>query len=262
MMSHFRIFVLAAALGGIATVAHAQQNSFSITPPPIVAPTFEAGKTEGKVRFTYLSMEGNGTEFTGGGVDAIGRKAFSGSFAGDFQGGLFVLGGDMATAPTSTTKISTTMMNLLFGVNGEFQAYKGDVFSALLFAGPNTTFLFGTYDMTIPCGLTATCTDTITVTGNLFGLQAGIQFGISLGDFSFDPFAMISSQSGSMTSSSSYGGSQTVTIDAFSTTSFGIDITYKPWNLSLSAILQEAEKQSNKDKEGMKTSIYQISLRF
>lgn len=226
-----------AALALLASSALAQQNSFSITPPPIVAPTFEEGKSEGKVRFTYLSMEGNGTEFTGGGIDGIGRKAFSNRFAGDVQGGLFVIGGDMASGPTSTTKFSTTMMNLLLGVNGELLAYKGDVFSTLLFAGPNMTFLFGTFDMTIPCGVTATCTDTMTITGSLFGLQAGIQLGIDLGDVSIDPFAMMSTQSGSMTTSSSYGGSFTSDIDPYTTTSFGFDITYKPWNMSLSAIL-------------------------
>jgi len=231
-------------------------DSFSITPPPIVAPTFEAGKTEGKVRFTYLSMEGNGTEFTGGGIDMIGRQAFSDELAGDLQGGLFILSGDMATSPTSTDNVSAMNMVILLGANGEFQAYKGDSFSTLLFAGPNMSFLFGSYDIQ-----TGIYTDTITTSGYLFGLQAGVQFGISVGDVDIDPFAMVASQSGSMTMSSSYGGSQTVTIDAFTTTSFGVDLTYKPWNLSLSAILQEAAKQKD-DKEGMKTTIYQISWRF
>jgi len=252
-----RAFVLASAVMAFIVPSALAGQTVSITPPPIVAPTFEEGKNEGKVRFTYLSMEGGGTEFTGGGIDAIGRKAFSGNFAGNVQGGLFVLGGDMATSPTSTDKVSATNMNILLGVNGEFLAYKGDIFSALLFAGPNMTLIFGTYD--IKAG---PYTDTITTTGNLFGLQAGIQIGINLGDISIDPFAMMSTQSGSMTSSSSFGGSQTVTIDAFTTTSFGLDITYKPWNMSLSAILQEAAKQTDKDKEGMKTNIYQISWRF
>lgn len=229
-------------------------DSFSITPPPIVAPTFEEGKTEGKARFTYLSMKGNGMDFTGGGVDVIGRKAFSGDLAGDGQAGLFVLSGDVDAG--GGTKSTMTLMNMLLGVNGEYLAYKGDTASTLLFAGPNMTFMFGSFDYS--CG--PSCTDTATLSGYLFGLQAGIQFGINAGDFSIDPFAMVATQSGSMTTSTSFNDT-TVTIDSFTTTSFGVDITYKPWNMSLSAILQEAAKQKD-DNEGMKTTIYQISWRF
>ena len=241
----------------VSSFAQAGQ-SFSITPPPIVAPTFEEGKTEGKARFTYLSMEGNGMELTGGGVDVIGRKAFSGDMAGDGQAGLFVIGGDIDIG--TGTKTSTTFMNMLFGVNGEFLAIKGDTFSTLLFAGPNLTFILGSSEYTYTIGGN-TYTDTMTLTGHLFGLQAGIQFGISAGDFSIDPFAMVMSQSGSMTMSTSYGDT-TTTIDPYTSTSFGVDITYKPWNMSLSAILQEAAKQQESDQEGMKTTIYQISWRF
>ena len=100
-----RAFIFTAtAMASMASAAYAQQNSVSITPPPIVAPTFEEGKTEGKVRFTYLSMEGNGTEFTGGGIDAIGRKAFSSNLAGDVQGGLFVLGGTLQPRRRTPTR--------------------------------------------------------------------------------------------------------------------------------------------------------------
>jgi len=198
-------------------------DSFSITPPPIVAPAFEAGKTEGKARFTYFSMEGNGMELTGGGVDMIGRKAFSDELAGDLQGGLFVFGGDISTGLGGEQ--STTYMNLLLGGNGEFQALKGDRLSTLLFAGPSMTILLGSYEYTYLCGFTTTCTDTATLSGYLFGLQAGIQFGINAGDLSIDPFAMVMTQSGSMTTSTSFD-STSVTIDAFTTTSFGVDITY------------------------------------
>ncbi len=237
------------------------ENSVSITPPPIASPTFEKDKFEGKARFTYLSMSGNGMDFQGGGVDIIGRKAFSDNFAGDMQAGLFVMGGDVITAITGTeSKSSSTFMNLLYGVNGEYQAYKGETFSALLFAGPNVNFLFGSQEYTYTM-MGDTYTDTTTITGYLFGVQGGIQFGIKAGDFHIDPFAMIISQQGSMSISNSYA-SETVTIDPFVTTSFGLDITYIPWNLSFSAILQEAAKQSSDDKEGVKTNIYQMSWHF
>lgn len=247
--------IVAVAMAVIASAAHAQQSSFSIAPPPIAAPTFEDGKTDGKVRFTYIDMSGNGMEFTGGGIDGIGRKAFSNSFAGDIQGGMFVLGGDIDMLGT---KQSATFINFLFSTNAELQAYKGDVFSALLFVGPNLNLMLGS--MEIPCPI-GTCTDTATITTSLFGIQAGIQLGIKAGDFHIDPFAMAMTQQGSSTFSTSFGDT-TTTIDPYTTTSFGLDIVYTPWNLTLSAIVQEAAKQADKDKEGIKTNIYQLGWHF
>ncbi len=259
MVNTVRSFLIAAAaVVVLAPSVHAQQQSFSITPPPIVAPTFEKDKTETKVRFTYASLSGNGMDFSGGGIDGIVRKGFSDNFAGDLQGGIFVLGGDIAVA--GSAKQSVTFMNMLFSANGEFQAYKGDVFSTLLFAGPNMGFMVGSMDYTYVIG-TMTGTDTMTLTTSLFGLQAGVQFGIKAGDFSIDPFAMVMTQQGSTTVSTSFGDTST-TIDPYTTTSFGVDFTYTPWNMSLSAILQEAAKQSDKDEEGVKTNIYQLSWRF
>jgi hypothetical protein len=248
--------IIAAVMTGIASAAHAQQSSFSIAPPPIVAPTFEDGKTDTKVRLTYISLSGNGMDFSGGGIDGIARKAFSNSFAGDIQGGLFVLGGDI---DMGTSKSSTTFMNMLFSANAELLAYKGDVFSTLLFAGPNLNYMVGS--MEVPCAF-GTCTDTVTITTSIYGFQGGIQFGIKAGDFSIDPFAMVMSQQGSSTMTDSFGNELTTTIDAYTTTSFGLDIVYLPWNMTLSAIVQEAAKQADKDKEGIKTNIYQIGWRF
>lgn len=260
MVNTVRSFLIAAAaVVVLAPSVHAQQQSFSITPPPIVAPTFEKDKTETKVRFTYVSLSGNGMDFSGGGIDGIVRKGFSDNFAGDLQGGIFVLGGDIAAA--GGAKQSVTFMNMLFSANGEFQAYKGDVFSTLLFAGPNMGFMAGSMDYTYVCGVTTTCTDTMTLATSLFGLQAGVQFGIKAGDFSIDPFAMVMTQQGSTTVSTSFSD-ESITIDPYTTTSFGVDFTYTPWNMSLSAILQEAAKQSDKDEEGVKTNIYQLSWRF
>ena len=250
---------LVIVLAVVALPAAAQQSSFSITPPPIVAPTFEKDKIDSKIRFTYASLSGNGMEFSGGGIDGLGRKAFSDNLAGDIQGGIFFLSGDLAVPGSASQTV--TFMNMLFSANGEFLAYKGDVFSTLLFAGPSLNFTVGSMDYTYSCGPTTTCEDTMTMTSYLFGLQAGIQFGIKAGNFSIDPFAMFMSQQGSATVSTSFGDT-TTTIDPYTTTSFGLDITYLPWNMSLSAIVQEAAKQADSDKEGIKTNIYQISWRF
>ena len=72
---------------------------------------------------------------------------------------------------------------------------------------------------------------------------------------------MVMSQQGSTTVSTSFSDTS-VTVDPYTTTSFGLDITYTPWNMSFSAILQEAAKQADEDEEGIKTNIYQLSWRF
>jgi hypothetical protein len=243
-----RICMVIGILAISSSLAYAA-DSFSVAPPPIAAPTFEEGKSDGKVQLTYLTMSGNGTDFKGYGADAVFRKAFSGNFAGDFQTGMFIMSGDMNDGAGG--KSSTTIGNFLFGVNGEYQAYKGDAVSVLLFAGPNITLILGNTKMG---------TETDTLSGDLFGLEGGVQLGIKAGDFQFAPFAMIMSQQGSMTVTTAYGDF-TTNIDPFVTTSFGMDVAYIPWNVTLSAILQEAAKQKD-DKEGMKTSIYQISWHF
>lgn len=258
MVNAVRSFLIAAAaLVILSPAAYAASNSVSITPPPIAAPTFEKDKTDAKARVTYFSVDGNDMDLKGGGADFVGRKAFTDSLAGDLQAGFFMMGGDVGTGASKT---SLTMGNFLFGVNGEFLVYRGDTFSTLLFAGPNLTLIAGSFEYQTICG-TQPCTDTATITGNLFGVQAGIQFGIKAGDIHIDPFAMVSNQSGSMTVSTSFADT-TTTIDPYTTTSFGLDITYTPWNMSFSAILQEAAKQSSSDKEGVKMNIYQLSWHF
>jgi len=64
------------------------------------------------------------------------------------------------------------------------------------------------------------------------------------------------SQQGSQSTSSTYGGDTTDKIPAYTTTSYGADLMYSPWGLSLSSILQEAKQGDN---NGFKTSIYQLS---
>ncbi len=250
------LFIGVAILALSSSVAHAA-DSFSITPPPIAAPTFEEGKTDSKVRLTYLTMKGDGSDFKGYGADAVFRNAFTGSFAGDLQLGMLALNGNMNTGAGMTA--STDFVNFSFGVNGEYQAYKGDTFSALFFAGPNLTLLVGSYKYNYTIG-TTTSSDTATLTGDLIGLEGGVQFGINAGNWQIAPFATIMSQQGSITASTSYGDT-TTNIKPFTTTSYGMDITYVPWGLSLSAILQEAAKQSDAN-EGIKTNIYQISWHF
>jgi hypothetical protein len=225
--------------------AQAQQSNFSITPPPIASPSFEAGKGEMKLRGSYISIEGEGLDLTGAGIDVVGRSAFSDTWAGDIQAGAFVMSADIPGG-------SMTLTSVPLSVNFELQPYKGDVLSAIVFAGPNINTTFGWMD--IQAGGVS---DTATIFTFLYGAQAGLQLGVKAGDFTLSPFATILNQRG--TSSVTVADTTTdVDIEPFTTTSFGMDIVYTPWDLTLSSILQEAEKQDNTT-PGYDTTIIQLS---
>jgi len=227
-------------------------QSASITPPPVVSPDFTLGQDQSKVGLTYLSMKGNGADFMGGAIDYAKRSVFAEKFAGSIQLGVMGVTGDVDAGYND--ELTSVLGGLLFGATGEFLAHNGDLLSVLLFGGPNATFLFGNFETSSAYGDDS---DT-TMTGYLIGGLGGIQFGIKLGDFNISPYAYATYNTGSIYLFSD-DSNDDQSIDPFLTTSFGFDITYVPWNLSLSAILQEMDKD---DDSGMKTHIYQISKRF
>jgi len=77
-----------------------------------------------------------------------------------------------------------------------------------------------------------------------------------MGDFHLDVFGMATSLQGNQETTSTYGGSTSQTIDAYTTTSMGAYLMYVPWGLTLSSIMQEAEQD---DQNGFKTTMYQLS---
>lgn len=224
------------------------QSNFSVTPPPIASPYFEAGKGEGKTRLTYLSIKGQGIDLKGGGFDFVGRNAFSDTWAGDVAVGFLGMTADL------TGGGSLTLFNIPFSLNLELQPYKGDILSAIIFAGPTLNLGFGFMDIPNPLGGGST---TASITTVFYGAQAGLQLGIQAGDFNLSPFAMVQSQKGSSTVTVE-DTSTTVDIPAVTTTSYGFDILYTPWDMTLSSVLQEAEK-ADQNTPGFKTRIYQIS---
>jgi hypothetical protein len=250
----FMLSVSCASAVLFALPAGAQQSNFSITPPPIAAPTFEKDEKNVKVRGTYLSLEGQGVELSGGGVDMVMRKAFSDTVAGNFSIGMFLLDGDM---DFGTGKADLTILSEVFGLNIEVQPVKTERVNLILFGGPTFDFSQGSMETSVTV-LTNTISDTLTITTVMFGYLAGAQFGLNLGDFNISPFAMMTSKSGSSTVSSSFGGDTETDIPTFTTTSYGFDIAYVPWNLTLSSVLQEAAKQGEEN-PGFKTTIYQLA---
>lgn len=247
-----RRMLLSVAVAGIIAVftagaAFAQQSSFSVAPPPIASPSFEAGKGEGKFRFTYLTISGEGMDLKGGGFDFVGRSAFSESLAGDVSVGFLFMSADFTAG-------SMFLMNIPFSANLELQAYKGDVLSTILFAGPAMIMTPGSMEMTI-----MNQTYTYSIFNFMYGAQAGVQLGVKLGDVTLAPFAMAQNLRGSSTITDDQGNSTTTDIPAYTTTSYGADLVYAPWGLTLSSVLQEAKKADDQT-PGYKTHMYTLSF--
>ncbi len=257
-MHYGRVLVVAAALVLVAlsgaSSVYAAESSFSITPPPIASPVFGVKETDLKVGAMYLNMKSTGTttnfELTGYGVDATGRSAFGNKLAVDYNVGVTYLTGDFGTG---ANKSSLSGASIPISFNLEVQPYKNDVFNVILFAGPAFSISAMTMESTFGGTSYTTYIDTY-----MYGLEAGVQMGLKLGDVHVDAFGMAITQSGTQdtTSSSASVADTSTSIPSFTTTSFGVDFMYIPWGLTLSSIMQDAGQSDN---NGFKTTMYQVS---
>jgi len=234
----------------------AAESTFSISPPPIASPVFGVKETDIKVGATYLNMKSTdpATDFdlSGYGVNFVGRSAFGSVLAIDYAVGIIYLTGEIKSGGLG---VDLSGASVPISFNLEVQPYRNDVFNIILFAGPAFNISAMDVETVIPFG-TTTINDTITTTSYLYGPQGGVQMGFEAGDFHIDVFGMMISQQGSQDSSSSFGGSTSSDIPAYTTTSYGADFMYVPWGLTLSSILQEAKQN---DQNGFKTTMYQLS---
>src|SRR3990172_221656 len=251
------LFIVAALMFSVMAFpvfAGSSQSTFSISPPPIASPVFDVKETDMKVGLTYLTMENSdpGTvfELDGYGINFVGRSAFGSIVALDYAIGVIYMDGDISTGGTATTKMNLSGANIPISVNLEIQPYKNDVFNVILFAGPALNI------SAMEIEVKGTYSDTIYVDSIMYGPQGGIQLGFGLGDFNLDLFGMATSLRGKQETTSTYGSDTSTTIPAYTTTSFGADLTYMPLGLALSSIMQEAQQGDN---NGFETHIYTIS---
>ena len=239
------------------TSAHAAQSNLQITPPPIASPEFEAGKVDAKAGLTYINMSGSGISLNGYGANIVRRRAFTDALAWDMQGGLFILKGSLGSNDMSFWTIPLSL-------NVEYQPLKTPSSSLILFAGPN--FSYG--NMKIKDGvlyapfplLAAPSKWDLNMSITMYGWQGGGQYSAQLGDFKVSPFAMIQSQQGTVAISYGALSQGSTSIPAFTTTSYGLDLLYLPWNVTLSSVLQQAAKSG--DNSGVNTTIFTLSHTF
>ena len=273
-------------------LAAESQSNFQIAPPPIAYPYFEAGRSDGRVEPTFITISSDAADLSlaGIGISAVGRQALSDWVAFDVQGGMFVLTGQMAGIPPITpiptgdgyyyyTRVDgnadVSMVSFIMSFNLELQLLKADEGSLIFFFGPN----FGVSSMTIqtPYSLIVPppysnagsvysgYTDTLTVSSSTGGAQFGMQAGLNLGHgVHFTPFFMMSSTSGTatMTDNPGYSSagttSMTADIPESSVTSFGMDIVID--DMSIGTMLQNIQSQD--EEESSEVDIFMLRFGF
>lgn len=273
----------------ISSSIQASQSNFQVSPPPIAAPEFSAGKMDKKASATYVGISGSGFNLDGAGGNFIVRQANSDTSAIDFSGGIFVLSGKLDSGTTGG-KGNFFAMNFPLSLGLEYQPVKNESTSVILFGGPMMNLGVSSFEyslqyqgitgyqnqtiggITVRLPVTGTVTDTYTTTSTtlLYGIQGGVQGALNNGNFTFAPFAMFQSQQGTgsasttSTSSSIYtttaSTSSTIDIPSFTSISYGLDILYRPWNMTLSSMLQEASKSGSN--EGFKTTVISLNWTF
>ncbi|MBL8034056.1 MAG: hypothetical protein JNJ69_10165 [Leptospiraceae bacterium] len=214
----------------------ATQANFSVSAPPLPWFEFEKGQWDLRLAGNYTSVSGkeSGTNkevsVTGGGVSVVGRYAFNDYLAADF-GYYFVGIGGGTTAP-KTFNIALYMNT--WNPNLEVQVIRNERVSWILFAGALWSFTPGELTTYSTSGV---ATGSYGFNIYLSGPQFGTQLSIKAADFAFSPFVLIQSLSGNFYV---YYPSSTASVPAFTMTSFGIDVTYVPWNITLSSVINQA----------------------
>lgn len=260
----FSLFILASIKSN---VSFAGANSFQISPAPVPYPYYEAGKTDAKFTGLYLGMSGGGLDASGAGFNAAGRKvldqgALAGKGAVDGGFGLFVLGGDLKTG-ANTGDLFVMAMNPQ--VNFEYQFKKEEKYSLIGFAGFTLPFFMSQFDFS---------STTVTIDTSAIGIMYGIPFGVQAGfyphkDWTLAPFVMINWILGGTVSTttnttvkagafSSFSSTDTSdSIDGYMSPSFGMDIIWNPYNVSLGTLLQQAKGGGSAG--DIKTTVIQLS---
>lgn len=244
--------------GMVSSVFAAGKSSFSISSPPITDPVYDQKETDLKVGANHLAMKSSasttsGSDFKldGYGISAVDRSAFGNQSALDCVGAR-----DLSKAKGAGTGLKRICAWVPISVNLEVQPYKNDAFNVIVFGGP--AFIVSSMTLyTVPAPDFAN--ESWTIDSYLSGLQGGVQMGFRLGDVYVDFFRTMDSRRGTRNITTTVNSGTSEGIPAFMTISYGLDLLYYPWGLTLSSILQEAKQSYEK---GTKKNIYTISWSY
>jgi hypothetical protein len=212
--------------------AQESSSNFSISPPPIPWFEFQSNQQDLRVGATGFYIQGKDNsdlKIYGGGGNFIWRGGLSDYFALDVGGAIMYARGDVA----ADTPVTMYMFNPT--ANMEIQLFNTQWVCMILFGGGNFSWM--RMSMDTPMG-------SMSVVNGIIGPQAGLQISLKLGPFSLSPFFMYQGFVGSASYSMGdyYGNSH---IDYYSTYSYGFDIVYVPWNITLSSLLQMKPNSSD-----------------
>lgn len=256
------LFVVSAlVMSGMVSSAFAagQFSSFSISPSPLAVPVFNGYENDVKIGATYLQMKSSGSttagrefKLDGYGITAAGRSAYSDQFALDYAIGVISLNGHMGAGNVMRLDGVTVPIS----VNLEVQPYKNNVFNVIVFAGPAFSISSMNLDNVPTVFRSNVMRDSWTIDSYLYGLQGGVQMALRIADVQVDIFGMADRTRGTQDITKTFSPNTSDSIPAYTTTSYGLDLMYVPWGLTLSANRQDAWQR---DDNGSKTNIYTIS---
>ena len=242
--------------------AQAGDSSFSISPPPLAYPKYEAGSqrrlgislidlkmpdfpSKG-ISYAYLTRDTT----VPGGANAMGQAVGLG-----FYGGILSGGGDMS---------ELFSINQGFLANFEKEILKQNGVNGVVFGGAGANFLHMYLGNSGTINNSAVHSETY-MDGLLYGFQGGAQFTFESGAFMISPFVQVMSMSGSVSVDSTtnvcgqfgctptnYSGTADVSTR---TTSYGVDILHSPSGYTLSSLMQIGKQQQG----DVKVTIIQIS---
>lgn len=241
------LLVLTARLSAATT-----QSNFQVSPPPLPWFEFVKGQWDLRVGGNYSSITGkdaaSGTEISikGGGANFVARYAFTDHLAFDLGYNFLYLGGGVPNTFNLAMYMNSWNPNL------EIQLVRAERVSWILFFGGLMSYT--------PAEFTDRTTSRVTSYGAqvfLAGPQFGTQLSLKAGSFAISPFVLLQSLSGTFTlSSPAYSAS----VPAFTMTSFGFDVTYVPWNITLSSVLNQATAATQNN--GFNTVYFALSYDF
>jgi hypothetical protein len=230
--------------------AYSQQSNIHISLPPIIDREYEAGHENKEVSASYISMSGEMLDLNGIDVNVIFRKAISNTTASDFTLGLALLYGDM---DIDTFERPASVYIAHGSYNREYQVMKRPASSLTLFWGLPLSL----GDFVIENGEVVKMRTLVT------GIQGGAQLGLKTGGFMSSPFVMVNLLCGIMERYDGgvyYENLDSEGIPSFASITYGLKISYIPYNISLSGIIQKTFESG--DNKPINTTIIQLSWSF
>lgn len=220
------IITLMLSLFFLHEAAFSQMENIVVSPPPIPWYEFNKGQVDFKVGGNFVNVSSDDISINGGGLNLTPRYAFSDMFAVDFMFNYMYIGGDTGGG----TSIDVNFIN--WNPNVEFQIVNNEKINMIVFLGYNWVIAPMTYWDYYG--------DSLGITAYLDGPQFGAQLAFKAGDFTIAPFFIFMSMAGDvLVNDTWYDVSEQTSL------TFGFDVTYLPYGITLSGLLQSVSSDSD-----------------